>query len=129
LPPSNAEQSALAQSISDRTAEKLDARKVDAKSEANPEFSALTEGRIVKYMTPNSWRANSRNQPRAALVVFCYRDALGEPTGTVNLCVFLNGPADTGDMIGPKTRCTEFISGVKFGEGLGNWNWNGKDSK
>lgn len=87
----------------------------------------LMEGRIVHYLTPNTWRPNARGQVRAALVLFCYRDAEGKPTGTCNLCIFLNGPMDTGDMGGAKTRCTQFEPGVKFGGAgepePGTWSW------
>src|SRR5260221_9811642 len=85
----------------------------------------LREGSLVHYLTPNDWLPNARKQVRAALVVFCYRDAQGAPTGTVNLCIFLNGPQDTGDMLGPKTRCLQFEPGVKFSAepAGGCWSW------
>lgn len=88
-------------------------------------FDGLQEGRIVHYQTTPYWRPNARGQVRAALVLFCYRDAEGKPTGTCNLCIFLNGPMDTGDMGGAKTRCTQFEPGVKFSEAgePGCWSW------
>ncbi|KKL96266.1 hypothetical protein LCGC14_1846220 [marine sediment metagenome] len=85
--------------------------KVNAK-----EVSALSEGQIVAFTLPKTWPTNSRGQVRPAIVVFCYRNAAGHPTGTVNLVVFLNGPADTGDMAGPKTRTVSFENGVKRAE-------------
>lgn len=90
-------------------------------------FENLREGTIVHYKTTPYWRPNARGQVRAALVLFCYRDVEGKPTGTVNLCIFLNGPMDTGDMGGAKTRCTQFEPGVKFGGAgepePGTWSW------
>src|SRR5258706_5724199 len=84
----------------------------------------LQEGSLVHYLTPNDWLPNARKQIRAALVVFCYRDAQGAPTGTVNLCIFLNGPQDTGDMLGPKTRCLQFEPGVKFSAEPAGGGWS-----
>ena len=93
--------------------------------EAQDPLKGLQEGRVVHYLTPNDWRPNARGQVRAGLIVFCYRDTHGKPTGTVNLALFLNGPVDTGDMGGAKTRCLEFLPGVKFSEEAeaGCWSW------
>jgi hypothetical protein len=89
----------------------------------------LRVGRIVGFTLPNTWPSMSRGQVRPAAVVFCYRDAGGKPTGTVNLVVFLNGSADTNDMAGPRTRCTGFEAGVKHAAGRegepGRWHWLG----
>jgi len=106
------------------TAEPPTYEQMSIEKEVDPLFD-LSEGAMVHYVTPNSWRVNSRNQRRAGLVAFCYRDAQGRPTGLVNLTLFLNGPADTGDMGGPRTRCLQFEAGVKFSaEGeQGCWTW------
>ena len=78
--------------------------------------SKLSEGQIVAYTLPNTWPTSARGQVRPAIVVFCYRSASSTPMGTVNLVVFLNGPLDTGDMAGPKTRAHSFEAGVKRAE-------------
>jgi hypothetical protein len=107
-----------------------DLLKAEQVKEVPDPLKGLQEGRVVHYLTPNDWRPNARGQVRAGLIVFCYRDALGKPTGTVNLALFLNGPVDTGDMGGAKTRCLEFLPGVKFSDGKdkepGTWSWPGR---
>lgn len=99
----------------------------DARDLSAVEFqlASLKEGDVVHYITPNDWAVNSRGQRRAALVAFVYRSASGVPTGLCNLILFLNGPADTGDMGGPRTRCISFEAGVKFSESgeQGCWTW------
>lgn len=76
----------------------------------------LHEGQVVAFTLPRTWPTAAKGQVRPAMVVFCFRSSSGRPTGTCNLVVFLNGPADTGDMPGPKTRSVAFEAGVKRAE-------------